>query len=71
MSLDNGTIANIPSSCLNFDRKSGMYIPAAEVVEHAEKNAAAGQLQISRITYRAAFISGLVALLLSDLFGLG
>lgn len=71
MSLDNGTITNIPSSCLNFDRKSGMYIPAAEVVEQAEKNAAAGQLRISRMTYRTAFISGLVALLLSDLFGLG
>lgn len=71
MPLGNGTIANIPSSCLNFDKKSGTYIPAVEVVEHAEKSAAARQLQISRITYRTAFISGLAALLLSDLFGLG
>ena len=32
----NGTIADIPKACLNFDPKAGSYEPAAEVVQKAK-----------------------------------
>ncbi|KAF2806108.1 uncharacterized protein BDZ99DRAFT_574322 [Mytilinidion resinicola] len=70
--IDNGTITTLDKSCLNFDKKSGTYVLAAEVVENAVKknqtenaeSGTTGQVRIDQGMCWMAFIDGLFAFIL-------
>lgn len=59
----NGTIADIPTACLNFDAEASSYVPASEVVAKAKKGGA-GQLRIPGVEYWVALVGGVFVLLL-------
>ena len=43
--LSNGTITDVPSTCLNFDAKAGVYVPAEKVIEDAKKKGGGGAMK--------------------------
>jgi len=61
--FDNGTFSNLTNSCLQFNKTSGTYVDAKQLVADTKKNGAAGLVATST-TSLLAFLAVAVALLL-------
>jgi hypothetical protein len=62
--FNNGTVDDVPPSCLNYDPASKQYTEAKTVVEKAKKNGAGGRLRVALATYGIAAIGLFASLLL-------
>jgi hypothetical protein len=60
----NGSMSDVPTSCLNYDPKTKQYTEAKKVVEQAKRNAAVGRGKIGGATCAVAVAVVLVSLLL-------
>jgi hypothetical protein len=60
--FDNGSITNTPASCLQYDKTSGKYLDAKDVVTQAKKKSAAS-FSSPKYVVGWAVASGLIACL--------
>ncbi|KAF2689267.1 hypothetical protein K458DRAFT_427471 [Lentithecium fluviatile CBS 122367] len=60
----NGTVNDVPASCMNYNTTSKQYTEASKLVEEAKKNGAGAQFNIAFATYAVGVLGLVVSVLL-------